>query len=327
MKFRLIDELNIASSQGHTNRFDDDSYCGILYYATGQKAATVITEAMMGRVRVNYNGDDIVNAPHSDLRKYCDLLFGKPKNSQGAAGDTSYYGAFIPFYHPSLPNAIHKDPGENLDFYIDASQESVTTAVCYVYGVIDDVPELYVPRLVSLSGTAAAGTQKILIEQSNIASIMMTAPATTDPTLVQMLVGNDLVYSGSWQILEDFSNVMARIEATALDVIYLENVQKGNISEALNDQATLLITGGSGAFNYMFLSLKFNAVKTLRSNNKVISQVDAKIRGKGINNPGVQVSVIRNPQTKTAPMVKAVINKVESAPSLGILPPSGDSGF
>lgn len=327
MRFRLIDELNIATSQGHTNRFDDDSYVGIIYYVTGQKASTSITEGMMGRIRVNYNGDDIVNAPHRDLRKYCDLLYGKPKNSPGGSGETSYFGAFIPFYHPSLANAIHKEPGENLDFYIDASQESVTTAVCYVYGVIEDVPELYVPRLVSLSGTASTGTQKILIDMPNIASVMLTAPASTDPSLVQFLVNNELAYSGSWQILEDLSNVMARIEATALDVIYLDLVQKGNVSEALNDEATLLITGGSGAFTYMVLSLKFNTVKTIRTANKVDSLTNAKLQAKGTVKPGVQVSVLRNPQTKSASLIQSVKTQLEkSAPGLGVINPGGDSG-
>lgn len=324
MKFRLIDELDISSLQGHTNRFDDDSYAGILYYVKAQKSGGVITEGVMGRIRVNYNGDDIVNAPHTDLRKYCDLLYGKPKNeTAGITGDPSYYGAFIPFYHPSLPNAIHKEPGENLDFYIEAAQESVDSATCYVYGVIDDVPEVYVPRLISLTGTAATGTQKLLIDFPNIASVMLTEPEFSEPTLVQLLINNELIYSGSWQILEDFSNVMARIEATALDVIYLDIVQKGQISEALNDEATLLITGGSGSFNYLINSLKFNPAKTVRTATKVTSLRNAKLRIKGTKNPGVQIAVIHNPIDKMDDVKENVRRELEkTAPTLAPLPTS-----
>lgn len=311
-KVRLIDELNIATTQGFTNRFDNDAYAGIIYYVAATKAGSVIAEDVMGRIRVNYGGDDIVNAPHSVLSKWCDLLYGKPRSTTGAAGVTSYYGAFIPFFHPSLPNAIHKEEGEGLNFYIEKAQVAVDSATCYVYGVIDDgVEELYVPRFVTLSGTASAGTQKLLIDMPNIASVMLTAPATTDPTLVQMLVDNKLRQSGSWQILEDLTNVVSRVESTLLDVILLDNVQKGELNETLSDEATLLITGGSGAFTYTFLSLKFNPVKTTRTAIKVNALRNAQLAARTPANAGVQVSVLRRPENKSVSLRKDVARKLE----------------
>ena len=316
MKVRLIDELNIATTQGYTNRFDDDSYVGIIFYVKGQKSGSVITSGVVGNIRVNYAGDDIVNAPYSVLSKYADLLFGKPKSSQGTSGNPSYYGCFIPFYHPSLPNAIHKETNESLGFYIDKAQESVDTAVCYVYGVIDDLPELYVPRLVAYTETAGTGTLKILLDQPNITSIMLTAPATTDPDLIQLLIDNDLKYSGSWEILEDLTNVLARIESTTLDVIYLDMVQKGEINETLSDEATLLITGGSGSFYYLVQSLKFNATKTIRTAVKTNAIMNNKLQTK-LHTEGTKVSVIRNPANKSTSIVNKVNKELESK-GLGI---------
>jgi len=325
MKIRLIDELNIATTQGYTNRFDDDSYVGIIFYVKAQKAGSVITSGVVGNVRVNYAGDDIVNAPYSVLSKYADLLFGKPRSHQGAAGEASYYGCFIPFYHPSLPNAIHKEINENLGFYIDKAQESVDTAVCYVYGIIDDLPELYTPRLVAYRENADTGTKKILLDQSNVTCIMLTAPTTTDPNLIQLLIDNDLKYSGSWQILEDLTNVLARIESTSLDVVYLDMVQKGEINETLSDEATLLVTGGSGAFYYLVQSLKFNATKTIRTAIKTNAIMNNKLQTK-INREGAKVSIIRNPANKSPEIVNKVNKELENKGlSPGLSPGGSDN--
>lgn len=316
MRFRLIDELDIATLQGHTSKFDEDSYVGLQILVKAKKAATQITKAVMGQVRVEFRGQDIVNSIYAQLNNYSDLLFGMPREVDGASGAYSYYGCFIPFYHAGLPNAIHKEVGETMNFYIESAQESVDEATCYVYGVIDDIPELYVPTFLCIPHTAPIG--KIMLDKANITTVLVSEPATTIFTNLQLLVDNLLKYSGSWEILEDFTNNMARIEATALDVILLDMVQKGEINEGLSDSAVLLSTGGSGAFYLSTVSLDFNAEKTLLTSGRVFAKREAKLEQrikKVQTSDGVLVSVLRRPENKSEVIRDRVDSEIAKYPT------------
>jgi len=237
--------------------------------------------------------------------------------SVNAVAMNSLYGCFIPFYHAGLPNAIHKEVGETMNFYIDPAQESVDEATCFVYGVIDDIPELYVPTFLCIPYTAPIG--KIMLDKANITTVLVSEPATTIFTNLQLLVDNLLKYSGSWEILEDFTNNLARIESTALDVILLDMVQKGEINEGLSDSAVLLSTGGSGAFYLSTVSIDFNAEKTIQTSGRVYAKREAKLEQrikKVQTSDGVLVSVLRRPENKSQVIKDRVNDEVAKFPTL-----------
>ena len=280
MKLRFIDEVNINGVQGHSNLFDNDKYIGILLRIKADNTAGAdVDEDDCGRVRVNFRGDDIVNAGWTELRILTDLEFGRPENA--AAGATWQGGIFIPFYHKKLPNAINKRVGDNMDIYIAAfGTTCAVSCVCQIYGVLEEVPELYVPKLIDYDETAAAGQIKIFIEQDNIAQVLVYEPETTAQTLLQLLVDNELMYSADWNNLTNLSNIIARIEAAALDVVVFDMINKGQIDESLSDEAVLLSTGGSGAFKYMVQSLTFNPAITIATAGEVLEHTNYKIKKK-----------------------------------------------
>jgi hypothetical protein len=275
LKTRFVDELNINGVQAHTNRFDNDSYIGVLLRVKGVHTAE-LDEDDVGRIRINFRGDDIVNALWTNLRIFCDLKYGRPENA--AAGNSWQGGIFIPFYHNMLPNAIHKRYGDNLDLYSEAfGVACATSCVLQVYGVYDDVPEFYVPKLIDYLETAAAGQIKIPIELDNIAQILVYEPATTVQTLLQCFVDNELKHSMDWGNATNLSNILARIEAAALGVVVFDMVTKGQISESLSDEAVLLSTGGSGDFYYMVQSLIFNPTITVATQDVVREHFNYKL--------------------------------------------------
>lgn len=278
MRLRFIDELNINGVQAHTNKFDDDSYVGLLLRIKADNTAgDNVDEDNAPRIRLNFRGDDIVNALWTNLRILCDLEYGRPE--MAAAGETWQGGIYIPFYHPELPNAIHKRSGDNMDFYAAAFGAACAEfCIIQVYGVLDDVTEFYVPKLIDYTETAAAGQQKITIEQDNIAQVLIYEPATTVQTLLQLLVDNELMYSSDWANLTNLSNIIARIEAAALGVIVFDMVTKFQISEALSDEAVILSTGGSGAYYYMVQSLIFNPDITVMTGKKVADKINYRLQ-------------------------------------------------
>ena len=277
LKTRFIDELDINGVQAHTNKFDDDSYIGVLLRIKADNTAGAdVDEDDAPRIRINFRGDDIVNALWTNLRIFCDLKYGRPENA--AAGATWQGGIFIPFYHNMLPNAIHKRYGDNLDLYSAAFGTACNVScVLQVYGVYDDVPEYYVPKLIDYLETAAAGQIKIHIEQDNISQVLVYKPATTVQTLLQMFVDNELKHSLDWGNATNLSNMLARIEAAALDVVVFDLVTKGQISESLSDEAVLLSTGGVGDFYYMVQSLIFNPAITTASEDVVREHFNYKL--------------------------------------------------
>jgi hypothetical protein len=277
LKTRFIDELNINGVQGHTNKFDDDSYIGVLLRIKADNTAgDDVDEDDAPRIRINFRGDDIVNALWTNLRIFCDLKYGRPENA--AAGATWQGGIFIPFYHNMLYNAIHKRYGDNLDLYAEAfGAACAVSCVLQVYGVYDDVPEYYVPKLIDYLETAAAGQIKIHIEQDNIAQVLVYQPATTVQTLLQMFVDNELKHSMDWGNATNLSNILARIEAAALGVVVFDMVTKGQITESLSDESVLLSTGGTGDFYYMVQSLIFNPNITVASEDVVREHFNYKL--------------------------------------------------
>lgn len=304
MKFRFIDEIDINGVQGHTNLFDTDQYIGLMVRIVADNTAgTNISEANAPRIRLNFRGDDIVNSSWASLRAFADLEYGHPENAAAAA--TWQGGIYIPFYHPDLPNAIEKRQGDNMDFYSAAFGVACkVSCVMQIYGVIDDLTELYVPKLIEYTDTAAAGQHKIFIDQDNIAQIVIFKPATTEQELIQLFVDNELIYSGDWHNLENFANLIARIEAAALDVVVLDLVVKGQISEALSDEAVLLSTGGVGAYNYLVQSLTFNPAQTVRTSERVIANANFALQRK-INRgkiSGATVSAMKDLSANTETM-------------------------
>lgn len=309
-EFRFIDSLNIISAEGHSNRFDNKAYAGLQVRLKMQKAATAITEPTTMRVRVNFKGHDIVNAQWQNLRKWQDLLYGKPEVVDGGSGNESDYGLFIPFYHPGLPSCIHKHIGDSLDFYVDQSEiAAASLAQCEVYGVSEDLPELYVPSLQDFTDDAATGENKITIHKENIVAVMLTKPATTVQTLLQLLVDDRLKYSGNWYNLVNYTNNISRIEATALEVVLFDMAQRRQLSDALNDMAVILSTGGAGAFYYLVQSLDFNADRTEESIEKVVSTVNKRLQDKS-SSSGAAVATMQSPEVVRAETFRQISRKV-----------------
>jgi len=318
MKARFIDEFSINGVQGHTNLFDNDNYVGVLLRIKADNTGgDNVDEDDAPRVRINFRGDDIVNALWTNLRIFCDLEFGRPENA--AAGETWQGGIFIPFYHPDLPNAIQKRRGDNMDLYVaEFGAACAVSCVVQAYGIIDDIPELYVPKLIDYLETAAAGQQKIFIDQDNIAQVLVYQPATTVQTLLQLLVDNDLLYSMDWGNATNLSNIIARIEAAALGVVVFDMVIKGQISEALSDEAVLLSTGGTGDFYYMVQSLVFNAAQTIKTTKETINNINFKLRKK-INHGKVGGAVVSQIHDATAD--DETVRQVERRPEFTTIKP------
>lgn len=309
-EFRFIDSLNIISAEGHSGRFDNKPYAGLQIRLKALKAATAITEPTTMRVRVNFRGHDIVNAQWQNLRKWQDLLFGKPEVVDGGAGVESDYGLYIPFYHSGVPNCIHKRIGDSLDFYVDQMEiAACTLAQCEIYGVSEDLPELYVPSLQDFTETAATGENKIVVHKENIAAIMLTEPATTVQTLLQLLIDDKLKYSGNWYNLVNHTNNLARIEATALSVVLFDLAQRRQISDALNDQAVILSTGGAGAFYYLVQSLAFNSGRTDQSIDTVLSTVNKQLQDKA-RSAGAAVAAMQSPEVVRGETFRRIARQV-----------------
>lgn len=279
MPMKFVDSVNIISGEGHSSKFPNGHYLGLILYVQAQKAATAIVEANCPRIRVNFKGKDIVAAGWVNLRKWCDLFNGKPLINDAGAGNLSTYGIFVPFFHAELPSAVSKDDGDTLDIYIEKfAVASCTTAQVDIYGVVDnEVPELYIPSLADNVWTAAAGLQRIDIDMPNITAVMITKPATTACDNLQIEVNGKIEDGGAWNPLEVLANLVARIEATALDVVLFDLVRKGQISDALSDKLSILATGGSGASSYLYQSLEFNTLRTARSSERAQARINAKI--------------------------------------------------
>lgn len=318
LEFSLIEVLDNSASQAHSGKFEAGSYVGLQVLLTAKKAAAVISQDVFGKITVEFRGKDIVNAPFSQLANYCNSYFGAPDIAQGASGAYSYYGCFIPFYHPALPNAIHKSVGDSMNIYIEQAQEAVDECSVEVYAVKDNLPELYVPSILTITDTAPK--QKTLIELNNIASIMLTEPATTDWSNVELLVDGKLQRFGSYRILKGFSNVQSRVE-TGLEVILFDLVQKGKLSEAMSDSATLLLTGGVGAYYYTTVSLNFNANRTEQSIISVEtrdSQKVADLASRSSTQEGVKVAIKKSSPDYPSNIGSLPIARMPGSPVLAL---------
>lgn len=310
MELIPIDDLDVKTTQGHTSKFEALPYVGLQILMTAQKAATVISKDVMGKVRVTFRGEEIVNSVYSACSNYADLLFGMVDEEQGAAGDNSYYGCFIPFFHPRLASALHKRVGDTMNFYIEKAQESCDSAVVEVYGLVDDVPELYTPKFLTITETAPKG--KIILDRPNLGLAMITKPATTAFTTMQLLIDAKLKMTGSYRICRGMTHNLARKEASALDVVLFDMVQKGQINESLADSATLQFTGGVGDFDYTTVNFLFNRSRTIQTAAEVNADRDYNIRQKmkrAQTAEGAAVSIIRNPWNKS----QTLVNEVEQA--------------
>ena len=319
-EFRLVDKLEIKTDSCHSLQFPNKPLAGIQVRVIAQKDATAIVETNLKKLRVEFRGNDIVNCQYVNLRKWQDLHFGKPEKNEAGSGVESHFGVFVPFFHPELPSAIHKTVKDDMHFYLDKIDVAdPATANVEVYAVIEDLPELYIPKLQDFLFTLPK--DKITIDRSNIASIMITKPATTVPTLIQLEIDGKLKFSGNWNGLQNYSNNCARIEATALEVLLLDLVQKRQISDALSDDAILMMSGGSGAGYYMIQNLIFDQARTSISIDREVAKVRAKLQDK-VSNDGAVIAVFQNPivvDQKTIEEVKRKVRDPETRRKIEIL--------
>lgn len=308
---RPVATLDINGQAGHSVGFEDGAYAGIRLRAYIKKAATSLTEANLGRVRVRIGSIEVCNCLWSNIRKFNDLLQGKPEVTDGGSGVESSYGIKIPFYHPDMPNAIHKSHRDNMQIVIDACTEaSCDYAKVDVLGVIDDtLHENYIPKLHDWSFTAATGENKALLKDANLSMLMLTKPSTV-PTTVQLIV-NDHVYSQSdWYNAQNETNDLARIEATALEVVLFDLAQKRNVADILSRNAVLVITGGSGAMYYMTQNLVFNYERSRRARQLVRTRINARIQDMAVDDPNGAASAVLQNARLVSPYTVDTVKKV-----------------
>jgi len=308
---RFIKTLDINNKADHTIAFEDVPYVAIRLRCYAEKAATAITESNIGRVRMRMGSILQTNMLWTNLRILNDLLTGKPEKNEAGSGNESTFGIKIPLYHPEVPNAVHKRPNDNWHLYIEKfGVADCTHAKVDVYGEVDEnMPESYIPKLHDYEFTASTGLHKISLKESNLAMLMLTKPATTVPTNIALFVDDDLYGSGDWYNWVNHTNDLARIEATALEVILMDLAQKRNFSDALSDSARLMIDGGVGSCYYMTQNIVFNTARSDTSVARVTSKINAKIQKMADTEPeGAVIATLQN----SGIVNEATVSKVRS---------------
>lgn len=225
------------------------------FTGTAQAGQTVALPDL-GNVKLNWNGEDIVNVPASILSAL-DNVYGGAVESTSNIGGSFAFSIIIPT-GLWFDNKNIYEIGNNDKVYFNLSFPNMVAGLI-VSGTVEisGLPKRgqmnYFHKLLSRNiVSAGASTITDTIVDKNISEVYLVDPATLMSN-IQLVKDNKVIYDGSVGTELAYSNWIHQLEST-VTTLALEFVTSGNVQEALGSGIDYKYTFSGGGTQEQYYS-------------------------------------------------------------------------
>lgn len=240
---------------------------------TGQ----TLTKNDIGRIRVEYEGEELQGRDFAFYHDYTDLMGGHPAAATGSVASPERILAAVPFAHPGYPNTLDVERPDQAVYYLDFDSILDTRfgsndASYELYGLeLPEIPMTYqlLVRQQDIEA-AAAGRPDRTLRLGNVGSLYLRDPSSVVGN-VQVTVDGDLVVNNiDSEFLLDVTNLERRIESSGQDLKEVLIAEGASIEETLNKNIDMQVSfSGTGTLDITALSFRWLNEAAERSVQKV----------------------------------------------------------
>lgn len=199
-----------------------------------------LAKADIGRIRVEYMGQELQGRDFAFYHDYTDLMGGHPARILPEAGASRILAA-VPFAHPGYPNTLDVTGPDQATYYLDFNAALDTrfgsNAGTYeLYALeIPDIPMGYhlLTRQQDIE-VAAAGRPETTLRIGNVGSLYLRDSSSVVGNVQVSVDGEILVNNIDATFLKDVTNLERRIESAGQDLKEVLVAGGVNIEETLN---------------------------------------------------------------------------------------------
>lgn len=251
-------------------------------YDVDAAAAVTLTKLNMGNIRVNWNGDDIINV-EAELINNLNNIYGGVGEFSAVAGAAHRMMAFLPLGQWFDSNNVW-DIGENdrvmikVDFPDLALAANVDSGFVRIFGKnrlgIMNYLHKIIPRPVVASGAATLADSYLL---NNVSQVYINDPAALLSN-IQIIKDGETIVDGEPDTLLAYNAYIHQLEST-VNVLAIDMVESMDIREALGVSIHYnYIFTGAGTLQQYFSYIDFTPEKSnesqIRAHNKIVNTLN-----------------------------------------------------
>jgi len=253
----------------------------VVEYDVVTSTGNTMTRDDAGNIRINWNGDDIINVPAS--------MLNQANNLYGGFAETLFQAAAQNRMFVSIPIGLWWDStnvwdiGDNDKVYIKCDFGALTDKSVSGNVRVHVKPQLGVMRYlhkISSYNVVSQGSGVIVnnIPISNIAEIYLDNPTGSNVTNVQISKNNDIIVDNDIPIIKAWNSYIHQLE-TATDFIGIELDESKDDRALLGSQIKFKYTfTAAGTLKQYFSYIEYTNQKQIeseiKSRNKIITNIN-----------------------------------------------------
>ena len=264
-------------------------YEHLLLRVSGTSAAAQTgTTSNLGRIRVNYNGTDIISSEFEFLHQWTNLFYGLPENTSAEAGACSF-SSLIPFSNRIISNGLDIGEDDLCQFFLtrDSAIDTTYDALTYeLLGVETMTPQNYIQMFYDLTRSYSGAAQDVFdLKHENIGLIALIDGTIATPTAIldrAMVTRDDeIVFNGAKNSLLFGADIFHEVEAASVGAICLDMAPGNDPLENLASSIGLQLSiNALGTIGIWYLAYEFDADKFEKTVAQTIAKVARKISEK-----------------------------------------------
>jgi len=294
----FIDSDN-ALVVSHSSRVPEGSYKGFVVRVSGTNGggATALTTDL-GRVRLAFNGEDIINTDMDILHTLNNWLFGFPEETSGA-GAAFGFTFVLPVGLPKAPNNVLVTRSDqcfvNFTFALAGVAVAAPTAAIYsLYGIKSDGVQTHFLKLHQYTEQpTGAATFRTKLPVQNIYGVLIRTSAAANMDRVTIIIDGMIKYDAAWADAVAYSNIIHNVEAAEGD-LFLPLALSNTPTEVLSDDVEVQITvTGAATVDLFSLYYRFTPEKLTASTAFLAADVGRRIQKKAATGQDDDVAITR----------------------------------
>ena len=252
----------------------------LLLKFAGTNGASYDVGASMGNILATIVGRKTVTLCNADCGRLQTFANWRKGLVDNTAGTTFHALVPIPVQMPGHPNALHVGPHE-ITCQVPAS--GTTTCTVTLLGVPSREPENYVLSTYERSQTLT-GSDPLVVDEENIAFIVLFAPATTNPTMINIHQDNEKECETDWEPFVYTSDWLGIVEAASLASCFCTFFDSDH-ANVLARNIDVHLTGGAGAMYYFVVQATFDESRRIMTEAQKVRHLNMKMADKGVSVP------------------------------------------
>ena len=279
---KLSSRLRFLMSENANADFENllptGDYAGLLIFIRGtNNNGQTLTHADLPEFGINIGGRSAQRGTGTVYNKLMNYYFGSVESTSVANGAIGLC-VFIPFFHPSMPSALHVNPGDKVSLKYQTPTNyatKVSSATVRVYGIRSDDVEKYELRFLPGNIDASGATTKVeRLAQKNIKEILLNSSVVSRAVVRREgVVKTDANYADLLGATALFANVETASQADWAHISAGENPD-----DFVSDDTEIeLDFSGSGTANIQVLSIGFDNERYQQTNSQKAAQVQKRL--------------------------------------------------